>query len=162
MQTSYIFDYASRSNVGLALALVRPHLLHNLHFLIRSLDSTKLVTDISAIFRRHGVVHNLSNGNIVLPLYSMDAAMGSKLFTGFDEVWVIAADEAPVNLASLPWMTTDGDNFKDGVPSGLCESLISAKCVLALGDGTGLNIATTSVDFYQLILNEQLESEPDC
>jgi hypothetical protein len=63
------------------------------------------------------------------------------MFRGLDEVLLMA--EWNEELESFPGrITSDLHDFNEGTPLGLEEWMIDAGCMLALGDGQGLNFAT--------------------
>ena len=63
------------------------------------------------------------------------------LFTGNDEL--LLASEWNDEFESFPGrLTTETQNFNETTPLGLEEWMLDAGCVLALGDGQGLNFAT--------------------
>ena len=46
-------------------------------------------------------------------------------------------------------VTGDQMDFREGLPLGLEDWMLEARCVLALGDGGGLNYATTSLELHE-------------
>jgi len=63
------------------------------------------------------------------------------LFTGNDEL--LLASEWNDEFESFPGrLNTESHNFNETTPLGLEEWMMDAGCVLALGDGQGLNFAT--------------------
>ncbi|HEV2105283.1 MAG TPA: hypothetical protein VGU27_06085, partial [Candidatus Eisenbacteria bacterium] len=49
-------------------------------------------------------------------------------------------------------LAPDHVDFTEGTPLGLEEWMVDAHCVLALGDGAGLNYATTSRELHERLL----------
>ena len=63
------------------------------------------------------------------------------LFRGFDEIYLCA--EWNEEFETFPTrITSDLSDFSEATPLGLEDWMLEAGCLLALGDGAGLNFAT--------------------
>ncbi|MEO5617166.1 MAG: hypothetical protein ABIS67_05315, partial [Candidatus Eisenbacteria bacterium] len=72
------------------------------------------------------------------------------LFAGTDELMLLS--EWNDEFESFPGrMTTDSIDFSAGTPLGLEEWLFDTGCLLALGDGMGLNFATLDPELADLL-----------
>jgi len=74
---------------------------------------------------------------------SLWKALETDVLTGFDEVWIFRNESPTTSLESLSSATSDGVEFSAGMPAGLADAMDRTDCVLVLGDGCGLNYATT-------------------
>lgn len=110
---------------------------------IRSLDSAHSGHDLSHALSFHKVPHDVSLGNVHVSMDHLWSALDAEVFTGFDEVWIYPGKLPDVDLGSVPSATSDGIDFTHGVPKGLAEAIERTRCVLVLGDGCGLNYATS-------------------
>lgn len=111
------------------------------HVLITSLDSTRQLQE-DGMIKDCGVPHRFLNGGVVFEgkaikyLHKME-----EMFSGFDELWcfrtkVVTPLPSGVELVSPFEITTE---ITEAVKHWMRES----KCILGLGDGTGLNYVTT-------------------
>lgn len=71
------------------------------------------------------------------------------LFNGFDEIWLFPHSPS-IKLPPDVWITGPLDITKE-VPKGLVEWMISSGCILGLGDGIGLNFATSDKTIASLL-----------
>jgi len=103
------------------------------------------VPDIRRRLRAEGIRHERHRGVILLAPGELDTMCSIGMFTGFDELWLMT--EWNEEFEPFPArITTDVANFGDGPPLGLEEWMFDTRCLLALGDGTGLNFATLDAD----------------
>ena len=80
-------------------------------------------------------------GVLLLTPGELDQFGSIGLFTGNDEL--LLASEWNEEFESFPGrLTTENHNFSETTPLGLEEWMMDAGCMLALGDGHGLNYAT--------------------
>ena len=84
-------------------------------------------------------------GVLLLAPGELDQFGSVGLFTGNDELLLVT--QWNEEFESFPGrLTTDSHNFNEMTPLGLEEWMIIAGCVLALGDGHGLNFATLDAE----------------
>lgn len=112
------------------------------------LDGTDRPGEWPAVRRRlkaEGIRSLQSRGALLLPPGELDQMSSVGIFNGFDEVYLCAEwnDEFEAFPARI---TTDLSDFHDATPLGLEDWMLEARCVLALGDGAGLNFATPDAD----------------
>jgi hypothetical protein len=130
-------------SVSDVLARVLPTCDARSTLVIRSLDSSRDAQHLARALDHHGIHYQLVNGNICIPGDVLVRASLCDLFTGFDEVWILADRPPEMNLTDLPSATSETHDFSEGVPPALVEAMSKTRCVLILGDGCGLNYATT-------------------
>ena len=84
-------------------------------------------------------------GALLLTPGELDQFGSVGLFTGNDEL--LLAVEWKDEFESFPGrLNTESHDFGEGTPLGLEEWMLDAGCVLAMGDGLGLNFATIDPD----------------
>ena len=84
-------------------------------------------------------------GVLLLAPGELDQFGSVGLFTGNDELLLVA--EWNDEFESFPGrLTTESHDFGEATPLGLEEWMMDAGCVLALGDGHGLNFATLDAE----------------
>jgi len=91
--------------------------------------------------RAEGVRARESRGVLLLMPGEIDRLASVGFFGGSDEVLLLPTwdDEFETFPGHL---TTDSHDFNNGTPLGLEDWLLTSGCVLAMGDGGGLNFAT--------------------
>jgi hypothetical protein len=123
------------------------------YWLVTSIDSTTDLTrhaTAQAIVAQHASCAFLGQGVLIPGKAVASIAAHFDLFNGFDEAWLFAikpdtskpaglSTVAPLNLGS------------DAVPPLLASWMKQSTCSLALGDGVGLNYATTSEPTARLL-----------
>jgi hypothetical protein len=106
---------------------------------IRDLDKVSSVSQIVRNFSKC----RLKDGGLLIVGPGLDRiAKSYNLFNGFDEVWFFLSEPVESVPAGI-WLTGPLEIDKD-VPDKLSEWMTSSGCVLGLGDGNGLNYATTN------------------
>jgi hypothetical protein len=137
-------DLIPNGNVADVLTRILP--LHDRDWLaiVRNIDSTHATDGLSNALAFHRVAYNIINGNVCLSIEAIQKAVSKEVFTGFDEVWIIAGSPPASDLSMLPSATSDGADFSSRVPEGLLDAMVRTNCILIVGDGCGLNYATTS------------------
>lgn len=84
-------------------------------------------------------------GVLLLAPGELDQFGSVGLFTGNDELLLVS--EWNDEFESFPGrLNTESHNFSEVTPLGLEEWMMDAGCVLALGDGHGLNFATLDAE----------------
>jgi hypothetical protein len=131
-------------NVGDALTRILRLRGHDWLAVVRSIDSASTTAELTKALAFHHLAYDLINGNVCLSIETLQRAVSSGAFTGFDEVWIVAGSPPAYDLASLPSATSDGADFMSDLPEELSRAMQQTNCVLILGDGCGLNYATTS------------------
>jgi hypothetical protein len=95
--------------------------------------------------RAEGVRVVEHRGVLLLNPGDLDQLASIGFFTGNDEL--LLAREWDVEFESFPGrLTTDVHDFNEATPLGLEEWMVDAGCLLALGDGHGVNFATLEPD----------------
>jgi hypothetical protein len=108
------------------------------------LDGNERPGELPAVRRRlraEGIRASEHRGVILLAPGELDQLSSVGMLTGFDEVLFLEAwdDE----FESFPGrLTSDVHDFDQTTPIGLDDWLALAGCLLAIGDGNGLNFAT--------------------
>ena len=108
------------------------------------LDGTDRPGEWPAVRRRlraEGIRFVQSRGVLLFPPGELDQCATVGLFRGFDEIYLCA--EWNEEFESFPTrITSDLCDFSNATPLGLEDWMLEAGCLLALGDGAGLNFAT--------------------
>jgi hypothetical protein len=112
------------------------------------LDSTDRPGEWPAVRRRlraEGIRCVEHRGVLLLPPGELDQFASVGLFNGFDEVYLCTDwnDEFENFPARI---TSDLADFSEATPLGLEDWMLEAGCLLAMGDGDGLNFATPDPD----------------
>ena len=98
--------------------------------------------------RAEGIRPTEHRGVLLLDPGEMERFSSVGLLAGVDEVFF--AHEWNDEFETFPGrISADAIDFRDGTPLGLEEWMVDARCVLALGDGDGLNYATLSRDVHE-------------
>lgn len=106
------------------------------------------VPDIRRRLRAEGIRYDRHRGALLLAPGELDQMSAVGMFTGFDELYLCS--EWNDEFESFPGrITTEVVNFAEGTPLGLEEWLFDSSCMLALGDGAGLNFATLDAALAQ-------------
>jgi hypothetical protein len=91
--------------------------------------------------RSEGIRTDQHRGVLLLQPGELDRFCSVGFFNGLDELLLCA--EWNDEFESFPGrLTSDVHKFEEGTPLGLEEWMLDAGCVLALGDGNGVNFAT--------------------
>lgn len=102
--------------------------------------------------RAEGVRAVDHRGVLLITSGELDHLASVGFFNGNDEVFLVA--EWNEEFEAFPGrITTDAHDFEDGTPLGLDEWMVDSGCVLAVGDGAGVNFATLDAG-----LNDRLRS----
>ena len=108
------------------------------------LDGTDRPGEWPAVRRRlraEGIRFAQNRGVLLFPPGELDQCATVGLFRGFDEVYLCA--EWNEEFETYPTrITSDLTDFSEATPLGLDDWMLEAGCLLALGDGAGLNFAT--------------------
>jgi hypothetical protein len=108
------------------------------------LDGTDRPGEWPAVRRRlraEGIRCAQNRGVLLLPPGELDQCASVGLFRGFDELYLCA--EWNEEFEAFPArITSDLSDFSTATPLGFEDWMLEAGCLLALGDGAGLNFAT--------------------
>ena len=98
--------------------------------------------------RSEGIRPREHRGALLVEPGEMERFSGAGLLGGGDEVYFAIEwnDEFEPYPARV---TAELVDFREGLPLGLEDWMLECGCVLALGDGKGLNYATTSQDLHE-------------
>jgi hypothetical protein len=98
--------------------------------------------------RAEGIRHMDHRGVLLLKPGELDRLSSLGLLGGQDELYLVA--EWNDEFESFPGrITSDLIDFEETTPLGLEEWMVDAGCLLALGDGHGLNFATLDRDLSE-------------
>ncbi len=98
--------------------------------------------------RAEGIRPTEHRGALLLDPGEMERFSGVGLLTGGDEVFF--ASEWNDEFEPFPGrISAEALDFREGVPLGLEDWMIDAGCVLVLGDGAGLNYATSLREVHE-------------
>ena len=138
------------------LAKDSPELLTQFPYvLITSIDSSRDLRTLESI---QNIVSELAgfqflNGWLIATSDSLMPLMNKyNLLNGFDEMWLFRTPPSIVLPIDI-WITGPRE-ITNEVPRGLAEWMTTSGCVLGLGDGIGLNYATTE-EFIASALEEK-------
>lgn len=108
------------------------------------LDSAERPGEWPSVRRRlraEGIRVAVHRGVLLLEPGELDQFASVGMFSGSDELFLCT--EWNEEFEGFPGrITSDVQNFAEGTPLGLEEWMIDTACLLALGDGGGLNFAT--------------------
>ena len=98
--------------------------------------------------RSEGIRPREHRGALLVEPGEMERFSGAGLLGGGDEVYFAIEwnDEFEPYPARV---TAELVDFREGLPLGLEDWMLETGCVLALGDGTALNYATTSQELHE-------------
>lgn len=122
--------------------------------IIRSLDSSFSLEDISRILDFHKIPHEKIHNNITLFYTGIQKIITKNIFNGFDEIWVY--DDAPpsFNFLNLPSCTSDASNFEEGVDEEILQAFRETGAKAVLADGCGLNYIACDQNILEMIKKE--------
>lgn len=101
--------------------------------------------------RAEGVRPTEHRGALLLDPGELERCASVGLFSGGDEVYF--ASEWNDEFEPFPGrIGSDQAGFEEGLPLGLEEWMFDVHCSLALGDGAGLNYATTSPELHERLI----------
>lgn len=93
--------------------------------------------------RAEGVRASQHRGVLLLEPGDLERLAGSGILSGSDEVFFLA--EWNDEFEPFPGrVSADLHDFNESTPLGLEEWMVDSGCLLAIGDGRGVNVATTS------------------
>lgn len=122
---------------------------------IRSIDSASSQDDLARSLAFHSVPHDVVNGNVCVSIGDLQIALGADVFSGFDEIWITLGGPPSIDLRHLPGATSDATDFSGGIPGELRDAMARANCTLVIGDGCGLNFATTDESIHREIMKAE-------
>ena len=96
--------------------------------------------EVKRRLRSEGIRTKQHRGVLLLKPGELDRFSSVGMFNGMDELFLLS--EWNDEFEGFPGrITSDHHNFNEGTPLGLEEWMIDVDCLLALGDGQGLNFA---------------------
>lgn len=91
--------------------------------------------------RSEGIRHRQNRGALLIGPGDLDLLSNAGFFRGLDELYLIS--EWNDEFEPFPGrITSDVQDFEQASPLGLEEWMLDGGCLLAAGDGDGLNFAT--------------------
>lgn len=124
---------------------------HDSIFAVRSIDSANSRGGLCNALEFHRVPYEIIGDNVCVSAGALQRGLDDSLLTGFDEVWVFPDGPPALDLSSLPGATSDATDFSAGIQPILSEAMSKTNCAAILGDGCGLNYATTDADIAEAI-----------
>jgi len=95
--------------------------------------------------RAEGIRTTVHRGVLLLEPGELERASSAGFFTGIDELYLVP--EWNDEFETFPGrITSDIVNFAESTPLGLEEWMHDTRCLLAVGDGNGLNFACPDPD----------------
>ncbi len=122
--------------------------------LISMLDSTPAVADLPSLVPyliESRFAYAEVGRDVLVDMSTMDRLIhdpSHEWFAGFDEVWICSSTPQHGKPHDL---RLTSDNHLQSEPTGLRPWMRESACVLALGDGDGLNFATFDADLADLL-----------
>jgi hypothetical protein len=110
---------------------------------IRCIDSDCASPQILEVLHRFGIEAYHKANSIFTSGEQLYLAAQKRLFSGFDELWLWHQEPRKWQFPPEMGLTSDGINLNEGLPNDVENALRQLGCVLALGDGCGLNYVTT-------------------
>jgi hypothetical protein len=111
---------------------------------VRALDSMWSGAEIQAALGRRGITVRLEAGMAVLEGGELLRVREQGLLTGFDELWLLSAGQPPTSVPDDAVFTSGSRQLTPDDAAAVGPILAAAGAWLVLGDGCGLNWATTS------------------
>lgn len=136
--------------IGDAFGSLLPRLPKRWTVIVRALDSDFTPKGVSSYLTSLGVQHSFAGPNVCLTMEQLAKAHGAEAFSGFDELLFFDGPAPDVELECVP-LTSCVADFTETVPPELTEWMERTNCVLILGDGCGLNYATTERGISRVI-----------
>ena len=98
--------------------------------------------------RHEGIRPREHRGALLVEPGELEKVSAAGILSGLDEVffsleWNDEFEPYPTRV------TADSVDFREGLPLGLEDWMLETGCVLAVGDGGGLNYATTSLELHE-------------
>lgn len=98
--------------------------------------------------RSEGIRPREHRGALLMDPHELERCSTAGFLSGGDEVFL--STEWNEELEPYPSrISADHSDFREGLPLGLADWMSETHCVLALGDGGGLNYATTSEELHE-------------
>lgn len=98
--------------------------------------------------RSEGIRPREHRGALLMDPHELERCSTAGFLSGGDEVFL--STEWNDELEPYPSrISADHSDFREGLPLGLADWMSETHCVLALGDGGGLNYATTSEELHE-------------
>lgn len=120
---------------------LRPDIQYALVSMIDSTPGVGNLPSLVPLLERLGAFYKRVDGDVVLDIPTLLGLVEEQDFlTGFDEVW-LCAHIPKSNKPELFRMTSD-TRLSGVPPAELAEWMLASGCVVGLGDGDGLNVAT--------------------
>lgn len=150
--TPLLYGMLPNENVADALVCILPLCKEKWIAVLRSIDSANSQNELSRILDFHAVPHEVNNGNVCVSIRDLQKALDVGVFTGFDEIWILAGDSPNFNLNQLHSATSDSTDFSKNLHNELLIAIEKTNCILIIGDGCGLNYATTDKQIQETIV----------
>jgi hypothetical protein len=123
--------------------------------LIRCLDSDNSASGVLTVLNGYKIDARLElPGVMVFKKDLVRAAKERGLFACFDEVWLFDRDWPTKEVPAHLFLTSDAVNLNERLPDSLEPYMRETNCVLAFGDGCGLNYATWDGDWQKWVARQ--------
>ncbi|MFI5372800.1 MAG: hypothetical protein ACHQ52_14685 [Candidatus Eisenbacteria bacterium] len=134
---------ASAADVVDAGIDVLPHFEMAAITILEGIEHPGEFPEIRRRLRGEGIRTLVHRGALLLKPGDLERAVSAGALAGSDEIFL--CEEWNEEFEPFPGRVA-GDDFAKGTPLGLEEWMIDARCLLALGDATGVNFATHNAD----------------
>jgi hypothetical protein len=118
---------------------VLPHFEMAVISVLEGIEHPGEFPEIRRRLRGEGVRNAVHRGVLLLKPVDLERAVSAGALGGSDELYLV--EEWNEELEPFPGRVA-GEDFAKGTPLGLDEWMVDARCLLALGDGDGVNFAT--------------------
>lgn len=152
-------DYLSGANISAVLGLLEPE-VRSSTCALRVLDSMRSGEAIQAALGRRGVSARVEAGFAVLAGCDLLRVLEQGLLCGFDEVWLLTSGKPLTPVPDDLVLTSDGTELRSADAAKLEPVLQAVGAWLILGDGCGLNWATTSERVRDILTKPMPEAGP--
>lgn len=120
--------------------------------LVTSLDSSRDLNK-DAMIQKSGLLHHyLGSGALFEGRAMRQLMLADGMFSGFDELWCFRHE---ISIPTPPDVSLVGPlQIKTEIPDAVQMWMKQSKCILGLGDGTGLNYITNDPAIAKLLENK--------
>lgn len=125
---------------------VLPHFEMAVISVLEGIEHPGEFPEIRRRLRGEGVRSAVHRGVLLLKPVDLERAVAAGALGGSDELYLV--EEWNEEFEPFPGRVA-GEDFAKGTPLGLDEWMVDARCLLALGDGDGVNFATHRADLEE-------------
>jgi hypothetical protein len=125
---------------------VLPHFEMAVISVLEGIEHPGEFPEIRRRLRGEGVRSAVHRGVLLLKPVDLERALAAGALSGSDELYLV--EEWNEEFEPFPGRVA-GEDFSKGTPLGLEEWMLDARCLLALGDGDGVNFATPNAELEE-------------